>query len=120
MLKHAVRLNTLTEVAITKLDVLEPFPEIKVCVAYEGDDGTRYDHVPYHQSILHKVKPIYETLPGWQVDISGCSSVEELPVEARDYLAFVERVVGVQITFVGVGPDRAQTVVLPVGTASNA
>jgi adenylosuccinate synthase len=114
MLKHAVRLNTLTEVAITKLDVLEPFPELKVCVAYEGDDGTRYDHVPYHQSVLHKVRPVFETLPGWQVDISGCETVDDFPGEARDYLAFIERAVGVPITFVGVGPDRAQTVVLPV------
>ena len=117
MLKHAVRLNTLTEVAITKLDVLEPFPELQVCVAYEGDDGTRYDHVPYHQSVLHKVRPIYETLPGWQRDISGCETVDEFPVEARDYLAFIERAVGVPISFVGVGPDRAQTVVLPVPSA---
>ena len=117
MLKHAVRLNTLTEVAITKLDVLEPFPELQVCVAYEGDDGTRYDHVPYHQSVLHKVRPIYETLPGWQCDISGCGTVDEFPVEAREYLAFIERAVGVPISFVGVGPDRAQTVVLPVPAA---
>ena len=69
MLKHAVRLNTCTELAITKLDVLSPFDELKVCVAYEGDDGTRYDHVPYHQSVLHKVRPVYETLPGWESDI---------------------------------------------------
>jgi adenylosuccinate synthase len=62
MLRHAVRLNSCSEIAITKLDVLTPFAEIKVCVAYEGDDGTRYDHVPYHQSVLHKVKPIYEEL----------------------------------------------------------
>ena len=65
MLKHATRLNTCTELALTKLDVLSPFEELKVCVAYEGDDGKRYDHVPYHQSVLHKVRPVYETLPGW-------------------------------------------------------
>ena len=69
MLKHAVRLNTCTELAITKLDVLSPLQELKVCVAYEGDDGTRYDHVPYHQSVLHKVRPVYETLPGWGDEI---------------------------------------------------
>ena len=57
MLRHAVRLNSCSEIAITKLDVLAPFDELKVCVAYEGDDGTRYDHVPYHQSVLHKVQP---------------------------------------------------------------
>ncbi|MFI5053289.1 MAG: adenylosuccinate synthase, partial [Acidimicrobiia bacterium] len=113
MLKHAVRLNTCTEIAITKLDVLTPFPELEVCVAYEGDDGTRYDHVPYHQSVLHKVRPVYETLPGWQCEIDQCARVEDFPTEARDYVRFVEQTVGVPISFVGVGPDRAQTVVLP-------
>jgi adenylosuccinate synthase len=113
MLKHAVRLNSCSELAITKLDVLTPFEELKVCVAYEGDDGTRYDHVPYHQSVLHKVRPVYETLPGWQSEIDACARIEELPDEARDYVRFVERLVGVPVSFVAVGPDRAQTVVLP-------
>jgi adenylosuccinate synthase len=113
MLRHAVRLNTCSEIAITKLDVLAPFAELKVCVAYEGDDGTRYDHVPYHQSVLHKVRPVYETLPGWKCEIDQCGQVEDFPPEARDYLRFVEDTLGVPISFVGVGPDRAQTVVLP-------
>ena len=69
MLKHATRLNTCTDLAVTKLDVLSPLKELKVCVAYETDDGKRYDHVPYHQSVLHKVRPVYETLPGWGTDI---------------------------------------------------
>ena len=90
MLRHAVRLNSCTEIAITKLDVLAPFDELKVCVAYEGDDGTRYDHVPYHQSVLHKVRPVYETLPGWECDIDTCAQVDDFPPEARDYLRFVE------------------------------
>jgi len=119
MLRHAVRLNSCSEIAITKLDVLAPFPELKVCVAYEGDDGTRYDHVPYHQSVLHKVRPVYETLPGWRCDIDRCARVEDLPTEARDYLQFVQHVVGVPISFVGVGPDRAQTVVLTVDSLAH-
>jgi len=119
MLRHAVRLNSCSEIAITKLDVLAPFPELKVCVAYEGDDGTRYDHVPYHQSVLHKVRPVYETLPGWRCDIDRCARVEDLPAEARDYLQFVQHVVGVPISFVGVGPDRAQTVVLTVDSLAH-
>jgi adenylosuccinate synthase len=113
MLKHAVRLNTCSEIAITKLDVLAPFPELKVCVAYEGDDGTRYEHVPYHQSVLHKVRPIYETLPGWNCEIDHCGLIGDLPSEAREYVRFVEKVVGVPVSFVAVGPDRTQTVVLP-------
>ncbi|HEY4396627.1 MAG TPA: adenylosuccinate synthase [Acidimicrobiia bacterium] len=113
MLRHAVRLNTCTEIAITKLDVLSPFPEIKVCVAYEGDDGTRYEHVPYHQSVLHKVRPIYETVPGWGTEIDGAGRIEDLPGAARDYVRFVEELAGVRVSFVSVGPGREQTVVLP-------
>jgi adenylosuccinate synthase len=113
MLRHAVRLNSCTEIALTKLDVLAPFPEIKVCVAYEADDGTRYEHVPYHQSVLHKVRPVYETLPGWQGEIDGAGGIDDLPPAARDYVRFVERMAGVPVTFVSVGPGREQTVVLP-------
>jgi adenylosuccinate synthase len=113
MLRHAVRLNSCTEIAVTKLDVLAPFSELKVCVAYEGEDGTRYDHVPYHQSVLHKVRPIYETLPGWGSDIDEASRLDELPEAARDYLQFVEKMAGVPVSFVSVGPRREQAIVLP-------
>jgi len=113
MLKHAVRLNTCTELALTKLDVLSPLRELKVCVAYEDEDGTRYDHVPYHQSVLHKVRPVYETLPGWGDEIEHAARIEELPAAARDYVHFVEEYAGVRVGIVGVGPARDQTIVLP-------
>jgi adenylosuccinate synthase len=113
MLRHAVALNSCTELAVTKLDVLSSLEELKVCVAYEGEDGTRYEHVPYHQSVLHKVRPVYETLPGWQADIDGAARISDLPKGARDYVAFIESVAGVPVTFVSVGPGRDQTVVLP-------
>jgi adenylosuccinate synthase len=113
MLKHAVRLNTCTELAITKLDVLSPLPELRVCVAYEDDAGRRYDHVPYHQSVLHKVRPVYETLPGWGSDIEHAERISELPAAARDYVEYIEHFLGVHVSFVSVGPARDQTVVLP-------
>ena len=113
MLKHAVRLNTCTELALTKLDILSPLEELKVCVAYEGDDGTRYEHVPYHQSVLHKVKPVYVTLPGWGVEIESAGRIEDLPPNARAYVKFVEEFVGTHVGIVGVGPARDQTIVLP-------
>jgi len=113
MLKHAVRLNTCSEIAIAKLDVLSAFAEIKVCVAYVDDAGVRYDHVPYHQSVLHKVRPVYETLPGWQSEIDGVERLEDLPAAARDYVSFVQDLAGVPVSFVSVGPGREQTVVLP-------
>jgi len=113
MLRQAVRLNSTTEIAITKLDVLSELSEIKVCVAYEDEHGKRYEHVPYHQSVLHKVRPIYETLPGWSTEIEQASRIDQLPPAARAYVQFIADVLRVPVTFVGVGPARDQTVVLP-------
>ena len=91
MLRQAVRLNSLTEVALTKLDVLDTFETVKVCVAYEAD-GVRYTHLPYHQSTFHNVTPIYEELPGWRTDLTvghraggrarGRPQLRHLPVRA--------------------------------------
>jgi adenylosuccinate synthase len=113
MIRHAARLNTCTELAITKLDVLSQFDTLNVCTAYEDDQGNRYDHVPYHQSVLHKVRPVYETVPGWGHDIERAERLEDLPSAARDYVRFIETFTGVPVTFVSVGPGREQTVVLP-------
>ena len=107
MLRHAVRLNSLSELAITKLDILDVFDSLKVCVAYDVD-GERVEHLPYHQSALHKATPIYEELPGWNVDISGITEGHDLPPAARAYLAFLEKQVGVPVRLVGVGPGRDQ------------
>jgi adenylosuccinate synthase len=76
MIRQAVRLNSLSEIALTKLDVLDTFDRLRVCIAYESD-GRRFDHLPYHQSVLHGVTPVYEELPGWKTAIS------ELPRSAR-------------------------------------
>jgi adenylosuccinate synthase len=99
----------LSEVAITKLDVLDSFPTLRVCVAYQHD-GQRYEHMPYHQSVLHDVTPIYEDLPGWQTDLSAASELHQLPAAAKDYVEFLASVAGVQIRLVGVGPGRDQFV----------
>jgi adenylosuccinate synthase len=109
MLRQAARLNSLTELALTKLDVLDEFDTLKVCVAYEAD-GTRYEHVPYHQSVLHKVTPVYEELPGWRKDLTSATDWTELPRAAQDYIHFVAEQGGVPVTMVGVGPGRNQLV----------
>jgi adenylosuccinate synthase len=109
MARQAVRLNSLSEIAITKLDVLDTLEEIKVCVAYEAH-GVRYDFPPYHQSVLHEVTPIYESVPGWKSDLTRFTRFEDLPVEARDYVAFLREAIGVPIAVVGVGPGREQFV----------
>jgi len=94
---------------LTKLDVLDTLDEIKVCVGYEAD-GVRFDYPPYHQSTLHDVTPIYETLPGWQSDLTAFTSFDQLPQAARDYVAFLQDTIGVRISVVGVGPGREQFV----------
>jgi len=109
MVRQAARLNSLSEVALTKLDVLDELDSLKVCVGYECD-GVHYDYMPYHQSVLHKAKPIYEELPGWKTDISGATETHHLPGAARDYVEFLADAVGVPIRLVGVGPERAQFV----------
>jgi len=105
MARQAARLNSLTEVALTKLDVLDTMEEINVCVGYEAA-GVRYDYPPYHQSVLHEVTPVYETLPGWGVDLSEATDYEQLPGAARSYVRFLEEVIGVPIAVVGLGPGR--------------
>jgi adenylosuccinate synthase len=107
MLRQAVRVNSLSEVALTKLDILDSLDRVKVCVAYELD-GERYRYMPYHQSVLHNVTPVYEELPGWGTDLSAVTSPDQLPTEASGYIAFLEEQIGVPIRLVGVGPEREQ------------
>ena len=109
MMRQAVRLNSLSEIALTKLDILDTFDTVKVCVAYDID-GARVEHLPYHQSDFHAAVPIYEELPGWQQDLSAFTERAQLPVEAQRYLEFLEAQVGVPITLVGTGPGRDQYV----------
>ncbi|MDQ2725130.1 MAG: adenylosuccinate synthase [Actinomycetota bacterium] len=109
MIRQAARLNSLSEVALTKLDVLDTFETLKVCVAYELD-GVRYEHMPYHQSVMHRAKPVYENLPGWQTDTSAVTELEQLPRRARDYVGFLAEQTGIPIGVVGVGPGRDQFV----------
>jgi adenylosuccinate synthase len=109
MARQAARLNSLSEIALTKLDVLDTLDEIKVCVAYEAN-GERYDYPPYHQSILHEVRPVYEVLPGWRSDLTSFTSYEQLPEMAKSYVTFLQDTIGVPISVVGVGPGREQFV----------
>lgn len=106
---YASRVNGLTDIALTKIDVLSAFDTIKVCVAYDVD-GKRYTSVPEHEANFAKATPIYEELPGWKSDITGCRTFEELPQEAQDYVKFVEDLAHVRVTFIGVGADREQII----------
>jgi adenylosuccinate synthase len=109
-LRYAVRLNRMSALTITKLDVLSGLPTLRVAVRYRSKEGAVLDSFPYHQSILHSAEPVYEELPGFDADISACRSEAELPAQARDYLRFVADFAGVPVRLVGVGPDREQVV----------
>jgi len=105
-LRHAVAVNGLSELAITKLDVLSALPELEICVAYELD-GERLTYPPYER--VEAVQPIYETLEGWSEDLTSCRSRADLPPAAQRYLARIEREVGCRVGVVSVGPDREDT-----------
>jgi adenylosuccinate synthase len=105
MLRHAVRLNSLTELALTKLDILDGFDEVKICTGYRLD-GQRIEFYPDRSDILAQVEPVYETLPGWNTDLSEMREPGNLPEAAKQFLAIVEREVGIPVNVVGVGADR--------------
>lgn len=107
--RYATRINGLTDIFLTKLDVLTGWEQIPVCVAYEID-GVRVDEVPMTQTEFHHAKPVYEYLPGWTEDISGARTFEDLPKNAQDYVKFLEKVSGTRISAIGVGQDRDATI----------
>lgn len=111
MLGYSARLNSMDYLAITRLDILDNMPVIKMCVGYEID-GQAIKHIPASLKELAKVQPIYEEFAGWLTDISGIRTFEELPENAKKYLARLSEVAGVELGIVSVGPGRDQTIVL--------
>jgi adenylosuccinate synthase len=109
-LKYAARLNSLSALVLTKLDVLSGFERINVCTSYRGEEEARFDTFPYHQSVVHHAVGEYTELPGWNEDISAARSERDLPAATRNYLRFIEEFVGVPVVLVGVGPGREQII----------
>jgi adenylosuccinate synthase len=109
--RYATRVNGLTDFFLTKLDILTGFEKIPVCVAYDVD-GVRHDEIPMTQTDFHHATPVYEELPGWTEDITGCKTFEELPKNAQDYVRALEDMSGAPISAVGVGPERNATIQL--------
>ena len=109
--RYAVRINGLTDLFLTKLDVLSGLERIPVCVAYDVD-GVRHDELPMTQTEFHHAKPIYEELPGWQEDITGAKTFEDLPPNAQAYVRALEEMCGAPISAIGVGPERDQPLTL--------
>src|SRR3989440_8800290 len=109
-LRYAARINSLTAVAVMKLDVLSGIEQLCVCTRYRGPEGAEFDYFPYHQTVLHHAVGEYVQLPGWSEDLSECRDESDLPAAAREYLQFISEFTGVPIALVGVGPGREQVV----------
>ena len=112
-LRYAARLNSLTALAVTKLDVLSGLETIRVCTRYRGAEGAEFDHFPYHQSVLHHASAEYVELPGWVEDLSELRTEDELPATARSYLQFIADFVRAPVALIGVGPAREQVIWTP-------
>ena len=108
-LRYACRVNSLSDIFITKLDILSEFDTIKIATAYTSL-GQTYHQFPRQQRVLYNCTPVYEEFPGWKVDISGITEYEDLPKEARQYLEFIEENTGVAVKWVSVGPERNQLI----------
>ncbi len=109
VMRYSARVNGLTDICLTKLDVLDSMPTIKVCVAYDID-GVRVDSLPDSLRDFERAVPVYEEMPGWCEDTTGCRSLEELPANAQAYVRRIEEIAGVPVSIVAVGPDRDQTI----------
>jgi adenylosuccinate synthase len=105
-LRYAVRLNGMTGLALTKLDVLSAFSEIPVCTRYRLPDGTETEEFPAHQSDFHHAQPVYEKLPGWREPLDAVEDLAALPPAARRYVEFVERELDVEVSLIGTGAER--------------
>jgi adenylosuccinate synthase len=109
-LRYAARVNGLTHLAVTKLDVLTGQQRIRVATRYRGEDEAIFETYPYHQSVLHHATGLYEELPGWSEDITECRSEADLPQTAREYLEYIAEFTGVPVALIGVGPGREQVI----------
>ena len=110
-LKYSVRVNSLTELFITKLDVLSGLEELKLCVGYKDNDEVITDY-PFNQNVLNTAEPVYETFNGWTDDISTVKSFEDLPINAQSYIKAIEAFIEVPITFISVGPERTENIII--------
>ncbi len=110
-LRYAARVNSLTKLFLTKLDILSAFDSIKVAVGYRSPEG-KFDEFPAQQSVLYHCEPVYEELPGWGEDITGVRRYDDLPKEARAYIEYVQEASGVDVGWVSVGPERSQLIEL--------
>lgn len=111
VVKHAALINGLTDIVLTKIDVLSGLDELYVCVAYDVD-GVRYDYMPSALEDIAKAKPVYQVFDGWDEDISDAATFDELPQNCQAYVRFIEDFIGVRVSMISVGPDRVNNIFL--------
>ncbi len=107
--RYVIRLNDISRVALTRFDILDTLPEVRICTGYLAD-GKPVQHPPAGENAWSRITPVYETLPGWQTDTSAARTIDELPGNARRYIARIEETLGAQIGLIGVGPWREQMI----------
>ncbi len=112
VMRHSKRVSGITNLCLNSIDVLTGLETVKICVAYRKSNGEEISHYPASLVELGQCEPVYEELPGWTEDITGCRKLEELPIEAQNYVRRVSELVGVKISTFSVGPDRNQTNIL--------
>ena len=112
VMRHSKRVSGITNLCLNSIDVLTGLETVKICVAYRKSNGEEISHYPASLVELGQCEPVYEELPGWTEDITGCRTLDELPIEAQNYVRRVSELVGVKISTFSVGPDRNQTNIL--------
>jgi adenylosuccinate synthase len=117
-LRYATRLNTLTALVLTKLDVLSGLDRLQVCTSYRGAEDAQFDDFPYHQTVLHHATAQLTGLRGWKEDLGECRTLSDLPDAAREYVEFVEQRAGARVAMIGVGPGREQVIWTEAGRSS--
>ena len=109
LLKQSINLNGITDIVLTKLDVLDELKEIKICVGYFIDEK-KYDYLPSEEFLFDKIKPIYKTIDGWQSSTAGINKINDLPINAKKYIKIIEELIETNISIVSTGPDRKETI----------
>lgn len=112
VMRHSKRVSGITALSLNSIDVLTGLPTLKICTAYQLPDGQQIEYYPASLKVLKECQPVYEELPGWDSDITGCQTFESLPVEAQNYVRRISELVGVPVATLSVGPDRRQTMIL--------
>jgi adenylosuccinate synthase len=117
-LRYAARLNTMSSLVVTKLDVLSGLDRVCVCTRYRGPDGAVFEDFPYHQTVLHHATAEFTELPGWREDLGECRTLSDLPEAAREYLEFIAEHAGAPVALVGIGPGQEQVVWTDAGRST--